>query len=209
MKRYIAGGIVMENISDWGIERFVMLSGRRWAFWVAILTLVTLQIPSPTLFSMSFPAIQSAPDGNIDSTGRPHGPLIGLRVGAQTNGLTLNESWSTSLTYRPVWDAKLSTYFELHLWRHLLFQSDVVGKNSSSIYGTLNVGLQWSANLSERVILGVSGGIGSPLVYPISFHYGLALEYVYSDNLLIVLGQKRYGLPDLNHFLSIGIFVPN
>jgi hypothetical protein len=75
------------------------------------------------------------------------------------------------------------------------------------MFGIVDLDFKIRYNVS-RISFSMRGGVGTGTgLAPVSFNYGLGVEYLLNGNLSITLMHKRYAFPEFDHFFSAGIIV--
>ena len=138
------------------------------------------------------------------------GSWLGTRVGFQTNGVSLHNSWAFSVFYEERAKSAFSFVFDFHLWKHL-FET----KQNNTTYQSFSnkwdftVGIKARFHVHESLLMNgqAGGGFGEYGFYNIAGFYSIGIEYQYSDRMIFVLSQKKNWFPDINHFLCLGVTI--
>jgi hypothetical protein len=149
---------------------------------------------------------EDGPKTGTNSIYRDAGSWVGFRVGNQANGGALDERWAFSGFYEWRSPEAFSLVIDYQIWRQR-FESWNGVENTSRLVtlGIMDLGFKFRYNF-DRLSVSVRGGVGTGIsLAPVSFHYGVAVEYMLDRNFSISLSQKRYAFPEIDHFFLIGI----
>ena len=144
--------------------------------------------------------------GNIYATDA--GSWVGLRAGFQSNGGALDERWSIAGSYELRSPSAASILIDYHLW-HERYRNTANPTDTERLemFGIVDLDFKIRYNVS-RISFSMRGGVGTGTgLAPVSFNYGLGVEYLLNGNLSITLMHKRYAFPEFDHFFSAGIIV--
>jgi len=135
------------------------------------------------------------------------GDWIAVRLGFEANGGELKDRYSVAASYEQRLEGAFSWLGEYQIWRHRLKGANGDIATTPTTYGMITLGAKFRTKLS-KFSFGIQGGLGTGVgLSPFCFYYSMNLDYFLGRKFALTLSQKRFSIPDFEHFFFFGITV--